>query len=70
MTNYKIIMFWSSCCDSVETNPTSIHEEAGLIPGPAHWVEDVGRRQGSDPALLWLWLWLWLAAVALISLLA
>ena len=26
---------WSSCCGSVETNLTSIHEDAGLIPGLA-----------------------------------
>ena len=35
----------SSCCGSVVRNPTSIHEDAGLILG--QWVK--------DPALLWLW---------------
>ena len=37
----------SSHCSSVVVNPTSIHEDAGLIPGLAPWVKDL--------ALLWLW---------------
>ena len=29
-----------SPCGSVVTNPTSIQEDVGLIPGPTQWVKD------------------------------
>ena len=42
------------------TNPTSIHEDARLIPGLAQGSDvavscSVGYRCNLDPALLWLW---------------
>ena len=30
----------SSCCGAAVMNPTSVHEDEGLIPGLAQWAKD------------------------------
>ena len=49
LTRLKSRCWWgSSHCGSAETNLTSIHKDACLIPGLTQWVKDL--------TLLWLWL--------------
>ena len=44
----------SSHCGSMVTNPTSIHEDVGLISGLMQWIK--------DPALPWAVVWVTEAA--------
>ena len=38
--NIKRLLLGGSHCGSVETNPTSINEDEGSLPGLALWVKD------------------------------
>ena len=40
LISFKIKSIGSSHCGSAVMNPTSNHENAGLIPGLAQWVKD------------------------------
>ena len=53
----KNLTLGSSHRGSLEMNPTSIHEDAGLIPGLAQWVKDLGLPMScgvvADEARIW-----------------
>ena len=39
--DFQKSLFGNSYCSASETNPTSIPEDEGSVPGPAQWVKDL-----------------------------
>ena len=63
-TNASSIPYiWSCLCGSVVMNPTSIHEDRGLIPGLDQWIRELVllwsvvlvTDMAQIPELPWLW---------------
>ena len=46
-----ILKFGNSYCCSAETNPTSVHEDVGSIPGFNQWVEPENFHMPQGAAL-------------------
>ena len=40
LSEWKVSTCWSSHCGTLETNSTSIHEDASSIPALTQWVRD------------------------------